>query len=471
MVLAMASSSPLIASSGNLLAARELMAVSLGVHIVLSCLGVALPTFIYVVHRRGLRGDVDGLVLARRWSKVAGVLFAVGAVSGTVLSFEMGLLWPGLMRRFGAVIGLPFALEGIFFFLEAIFLGAYLYGWRGMSSRRHLATLLPVAAAGVGGTFCILAVNSWMNDPRGFDVAAFLATGQVTRVSPWAAMFNRSLLPQFVHMLLAAYLVTAGLLASVYALGWLRGRRDGAHRLGRTVAAAGLAVAAPLQLVSGDFAVRHAAATQPAKFAAFELVAETRTSAPYTLGGFLVNGKVVGAIEIPAVLSLALHGSTGARVTGLDQVPVDRRPPVNVVRVAFQLMVAAGTFLVALSVWIGVSWRRHRRRRRLAETRWLARALVLAGPAALVALEAGWTTTEVGRQPWIARGVLRVADAVTPRGGIIWTLVVLLAVYAGLTATTIMVLRRMSARWRQGQDVEAPYEPVGAAPNAGEATG
>ena len=442
------------------------MALSLGVHIVLSCLGVALPALIYVVHRRGLRGDAAGLTLARRWSKVAAVLFAVGAVSGTVLSFEMGLLWPGLMGRFGAVIGLPFAFEGIFFFLEAIFLGIYLYGWRGLPARWHLATLVPVALSGVGGTLCILAVNAWMNHPSGFDIAHYATTGQVRGVNPWAAMFNPALPTQFVHMLFAAYLVTAGLVASVYAVGWLRGRRDPIHRLAIGVAVAVLAVAAPLQLVTGDLATRYVERAQPAKFASLELVPETRTHAPFTIGGVLVDGRVRAAIEIPDLLSLMLHARSGAAVRGLDQVPADERPPVNVVRVAFQLMVAAGTFLVALAAWTGWSWWR---RRRLPVSRWYLRAVVLTGPAALLALEAGWTTTEVGRQPWIARGVLRVADAVTPRGGVAWSLAALAAVYAGLTVSSIVVVRGMSRRWAAGGDVEAPYEPVATEPEAQEA--
>lgn len=433
------------------------MAMSLGLHIVLSCMGVALPTFVYVVHRRGLRGDAASLTLARRWSKVAAVLFAVGAVSGTVLSFEMGMLWPGMMRPFGSVIGLPFALEGVFFFLEAIFLGIYLYGWRGLPRKLHLATLVPVALSGVFGTLCILAVNSWMNDPRGFDKAVYLQTGQVTDVDPWAAMFNPTLLPQFVHMLLAAYLVAGGLIAAVYARGWLKGRRDDLHRRALTVAAIALAIVAPLQLVSGDLATRHVEATQPAKFAALELVPETRAGAPFTIGGFLVNGEVRGAIELPKVLSIMLHGDPDATVTGLDAVAVDERPPVNVVRTSFQLMVAAGTFLVLLAAWTGWSWWR---RRRLPETRWYARALFWSGPAAVLALEAGWTTTEVGRQPWIARGVLRVADAVTTRGGLTYVLVALIAIYGGLAVSTVLVLRGMSRRWAAGDDVHAPYEPV-----------
>jgi cytochrome d ubiquinol oxidase subunit I len=223
----------LAAESSELLQARWLMALSLGSHIVLACFGVALPALIYLVHRKGLRdADADALALARRLGKAAAVLFAVGAVSGTVLSFEMGILWPGLMGTFGDVIGLPFALEGIFFFLEAIFIGIYLYGWRGLPARLHLATLWPIIVSGVAGTFCIVAVNAWMNNPAGFDLATYARTGEVVDVDPWAAMFNGNVFIQFAHLLPATYVVTGFLVASVYAVGWLRGRRDRIHRLG-----------------------------------------------------------------------------------------------------------------------------------------------------------------------------------------------------------------------------------------------
>jgi cytochrome d ubiquinol oxidase subunit I len=270
-------------------------------------------------------------------------------------------------------------------------------------------------------------------------------------------MFNASLLPQFLHMLLAAYIVSAGLVVMIYARGWLRGRRDALHSLGLRAGIIGLAIAAPLQLVSGDFAVRNVARAQPAKLAAMELLVRSGPHAPYTLGGFLVDGKIVGGIDIPSGLSVALHGSTSASVTGLDAVPLDQRPSVNVVRTSFQLMIAAGTFLVLvalLAAWV------LRRRRRTPDSVWLLRGLVLAGPAALLALEAGWTTTEVGRQPWIVHGVLRVASAVTPRGHLGVALVALLLVYTGMTATAIVVIRRMSARWRQGLEAAAPYEPA-----------
>ncbi|HVS18181.1 MAG TPA: cytochrome ubiquinol oxidase subunit I, partial [Planctomycetota bacterium] len=335
----------------NLLAARWVMALSLGFHIVLSCAGVALPLLIALAHRRGLAGDSDALELARRWGKAAAVLFAIGAVSGTVLSFEMGLLWPGLMGTFGDVIGLAFALEGVFFFLEAIFLGVYLYGWRGLPARVHLATLVPIALAGVFGTFCILAVNAWMNHPAGFDLEHYRATGEVRHVEPWTALFQPTAWVQFAHMLPATYVVTGFGTASIYALGWLRGRRDRLHVLGARLGFVLGAVALPLQVVTGDLAARHVARVQPVKFAALELLAHTTRGAPLTLGGVLVDGEAVAGLEIPRLTSWLQHFDGDAEVQGLDSVAPELRPPANIVHLAFQGMVAIGLALCAFALW------------------------------------------------------------------------------------------------------------------------
>lgn len=447
-------------TSSELLQARWLMALSLGSHIILACFGVALPALIYVVHRRGLRDDdADALALARRLGKAAAVLFAVGAVSGTVLSFEMGILWPGMMGTFGDVIGLPFALEGIFFFLEAIFIGIYLYGWRGLPARLHLATLYPIIVSGIAGTFCIVAVNAWMNNPSGFDLETYARTGEVLDVDPWAAMFNGNVFIQFAHLLPATYVVTGFLVASVYAVGWLRGRRDRLHRLGLGVGVMIGCIAAPLQLITGDLIARHAADVQPVKFAAMELIPETSSGVPMTLGGVLVDGEVRGAIEIPYLTSLLLDFDPDATITGLDSVPAEDRPPENVTHLAFQLMVGIGSALIALSAWTGFVWWR---RRELPQSRWWLWSVVAAGPAAVVALEAGWTTTEVGRQPWIVYEVMRVSEAVTDQPGVSVVLVSLIALYIGLGLSLWFVLNRMSARWRAGEEVSTPYGPPGA---------
>lgn len=443
-------------SHANLLAARLVMALSLGFHIVLACIGVALPLLIAIAHRRGLRGDREALDLARRWGKAAAVLFAIGAVSGTVLSFEMGLLWPGLMGTFGDVFGLAFALEGVFFFLEAIFLGAYLYGWRGLPARLHLATLVPVALAGVLGTFCVLSVNAWMNHPVGFDVAHFRATGEVRDVEPWTALLQPTAWIQFAHMLPATYVVTGFGVASLYAIGWLRGRRDRRHLLGARLGFLMGALALPLQVATGDLAARHVGRTQPLKFAALELVPHTMRGAPLTLGGVLVDGEVVGALEVPRVASWMLHLDGEAEVLGLDSAPPELRPPVNVVHTAFQLMLAVGVGLsafAALTLWL--RWRRGR----WPQARSWWRALALAGPASVLALEAGWVATEVGRQPWIAADLMLVRDAVTTRGGIAALGLALALLYLALAWASVAVLQRMAARWRAGGDPPAPYSP------------
>ena len=445
------------ASESDLLAARSQMALSLGWHIVLACFGVAFPSAIFVLHRRGLRGDEAALELAKRWSKVAGVLFAVGAVSGTILSFELGLLWPGLMEPFGDVLGLPFALEGIAFFLEAIFLGIYLYGWNRIPGQLHSFMLIPVMFAGASGTFFVVSVNAWMNAPSGFTVV----DGEVTDVDPWAAMFNDAVPMQYLHMFLAAYMVMGFLVASVYAVGWLRGRRDDLHRLGILVPLTFAAIAAPLQPIVGHAAGNRVADDQPIKLAAMEGLSETQSGVDVDIGGLYIDGEVRYGLRlpIPGLLSALAQNDLGfdAEVIGLHSVPESDRPPVNVVRTAFQLMIVIGLTLVGLAAWFGWIWRKHHR---LPDSVWFFRALVAAGPAAVVAVEAGWITTEVGRQPWIVHEVIRTRDAVTDADWIWLSFAVLTVVYIAMTWAGVRVLRSTSRRWRAGEtDLLAPYGP------------
>jgi cytochrome d ubiquinol oxidase subunit I len=367
-----------------------------------------------------------------------GVLFAVGAVSGTILSFEMGLLWPGFMGRFGQVIGLPFTLEGFAFFLEAIFLGIYLYAWDRLPPRVHLLSGVPIVVAGVASAFFVVTANAWMNQPRGFD----LVSGQVTDVDPWRAMFNPATPPQTVHLLIAAFMVVGFTIASVYAVAWLRGRRDRYHRLGFLVPFTVAAVLTPVQIGVGDWAARFVAEYQPVKLAAMEGVYQTANGVPLHVGGVVVDGEMRYAVEIPNGLSLLAHWDPNARIAGLDEVPPEDRPPVNVVHLAFQLMVALGLGLLGLSAWQALVWWR---RKGLPASRWFWRAAALGGPAAVLALEAGWVTTEVGRQPWIVYGVQRTSDAVNPAPGLWLGLVAVVVVYAGLTAGTVYVLRRLAS--------------------------
>jgi cytochrome d ubiquinol oxidase subunit I len=423
----------------DFMSARVQMAVSLGWHIVIACFGVALPAMTLFVEWRGVRtGDPNYQLLARRWARAMGVLFAVGAVSGTIISFEMGLLWPGLMARFGQVIGLPFALEGFAFFLEAIFLGIYLYAWDRFSPLVHLLSGIPIVLAGIAGAFFVVSANAWMNQPQGFD----LASGNVTNVNPWQAMFNPATPPQTIHMILAAYMVTGFVTASVYAAAWLRGRRDRYHRLGFAVAFTTAAVLTPIQVGVGDWAAHFVANNQPAKLAAMEGVFETDQGVPLHLGGVAIDGRMRYAFPIPHGLSLLAHWDPNATVVGLNEFPEDERPAVNVVHPSFQIMVATGFGLLALAAWFALFWWR---RRRPPDSPWFWRAATLSGVAAVIALQAGWITTEVGRQPWIVYGTQRTRDAVNPSPGLWVGLMVVLIVYTALTVVSVLVLRRLAS--------------------------
>ena len=438
----------------GLLPARQQMALSLGWHIVLACFGVAFPTMILVAHWRGVyRADSDALRLAKRWSKVSAVLFAIGAVSGTVLSFEMGLLWPGLMGTYGDVLGLPFAFEGLSFFVEAIFLGIYLYGWGRIPPKRHLLMLVPMSLAGIVGTYCVVSVNAWMNMPTGFR----LVDGEVVDVDPWRAMFNDGAFLQFAHMWVAAFMVAGFSIAAVYAAGMLRGRRDRHHRIGFLIPFVFATIAALAQPAVGHVLGSRLAETQPAKLAAFELALETEQPAPLRIGGLLINGEVRYALDIPAVGSLIARNSFFEEVPGLEEFPIEDRPPVNVTHVAFQSMVGIGT-LLALAVL--VFWVARWRGRDLLENRWFLRLVVLSGPLAVVALEAGWVATEVGRQPWVVYGFMRTTEAAGSNSGLWWLLGITLVVYGAITVGAVVALRSMARRWRAGdEDLASPYGP------------
>ncbi|MEU7524439.1 cytochrome ubiquinol oxidase subunit I [Saccharothrix sp. NPDC042600] len=441
----------LMVASGeaNLLFARNQMALSLGWHIVFACFGIAFPAIVVFTEWLGhRRGDAVLTGLAHRWAKAMGVLFAAGAVSGTLLSFEMGILWPGLMERFGEVFGFPFVLEGFAFFVEAIFVGVYLFGWNRLSPRAHMLSALPMIAAGIAGAFFVVSANAWMNNPTGF---ALDAQGDVVDARPWAAMFGPSAWPQFVHMWLAAFMVTGFLVASVYAVGMLRGRRDRHHRLGLLIPLTVAAIATPVQIGVGDWIANTVADNQPAKLAAMEGQYETTAGAGLSLGGIYRDDELHYALEIPYGLSLLIHHDPDGVVPGLEEVPADQRPPVNVVHLAYNTMVLLGTALLGLAVWFGLVWWR---RRRLPRGDWFLRAVAASGVAAVVAMEAGWVTTEVGRQPWIVYGLMRTADAVSPAPGLAWGLVAVVGVYTALTVFTVVVLRRLA----RGRDTLAPQE-------------
>jgi cytochrome bd ubiquinol oxidase subunit I len=441
MTLALFAATP---SAPDLSAARAQMALSLGWHIVVACLGVGLPALVVIAEWRGLRsGDPVWSLLARRWAKALGVLFAVGAVSGTILSFEMGILWPGLMGRFGSVIGLPFAIEGIAFFIEAIFLGIYLYAWDRLSPRAHVLSGIPIVVGGAASAFFVVSANAWMQQPRGFD----LVHGRVTNPHPWAAMLNPATPPQTTHMILAAFMVSGFVTASVYAVGWLKGRRDRYHRLGFLLPFVLAAAVTPVQIGVGDWAARFVSERQPIKLAAMEGVFRTQRGAPLHIGGVAVGGEMRYAIVIPNGLSILARWDPNAVIRGLDSVPPDQRPVVNVVHPAFQLMVACGLALLGLGIWFAVAWKR---RRDLPRSTWFFRAAAASGILALLALEAGWVVTEVGRQPWIVYGILRTKDAVSTAPGLRYGLYSLVVVYALLTVAAAYVLRRLAGSPAEG---------------------
>lgn len=394
---------------GDLMAARTQMATSLGFHIIFAALGMGLPLLMVIAEGMYLRTkNPSYLALAKRWSKAFAILFAVGAVSGTILSFELGLLWPGFMEYAGGIIGMPFSAEGFAFFIEAIFLGIYLYGWNRLSPRAHWLSGIPVAVAGAASGIFVVAANAWMNSPAGFRVV----NGEVTDVDPVAAMFNDAWFQQALHMTLAAYTATTFGVAGVYAFGILRGRRD-AYHLGALRIALGIGmVVSILQAISGDISARWVAENQPVKFAAMEGHFETEQGADLVIGGWPnpETRETNWAIRIPGLLSLMAHGSLDATVMGLNDVPMSDQPEPRVVHPAFQVMIGIGVTLILISTWFWIAaWRR----RGVRPDAWQLRALVLTAPLGFVAIEAGWIVTEVGRQPWIIYEIMRTEEAVT----------------------------------------------------------
>jgi cytochrome d ubiquinol oxidase subunit I len=446
-----------LAESSELLPARSQMAFTLGFHIILASIGVAFPAMMLIANYIGLKKDDPvALELAQRWSKVAAVTFAVGAVTGTVLSFEFGLLWPAFTGRFGEVFGILFAIEGIFFFLEAIFIAIYIFGWKRMSDWAHFWTGVPIVVCGIGGAFSVVAVNGWMNQPGGFEMDA---AGNVTDVEPMKVIFNDAVPYEVPHMILAAYIVTGFLIASVYAVGMMRGRRDRHHRLGLLIPLTVAAIVTPIQFAVGDTAAREIAKDQPIKFAAMACVQETSRDVTEYLGGVCTDEGVKGGIGIPGMNSFLVDFSTDTEVIGLESVPPDERPPANtLLHLSFDAMVGIGTALMVLGLWLGVVWWR---KRDIPQSKWFLRAVAVSGVASIVALECGWIVTEVGRQPWVVNGIMRTEDAITGASGVWVTFSIVLVLYTLLGIATVVVLRRMAQRWRESSvdAVEVPYGP------------
>jgi cytochrome d ubiquinol oxidase subunit I len=422
----------------DLLAARSQMAMSLAFHIIFAVVGIGMPVLMVVAERRWQKtGDAIYLELAKRWSKGTAILFAVGAVSGTVLSFELVLLWPEFMKFAGGIIGMPFSLEGFAFFTEAIFLGIYLYGWDRISPSAHLWSGVAVAVSGTASGIFVVTANAWMNSPAGFEIVG----GQVVNVDPIAAMLNPAAFQQTLHMTLAAFAATGFAVAGIHAFLLLVDPTDAFHRRALSIALLVGAPAAVLQPISGDISARQVAARQPVKLAAMEAHFETMRGAPLTVGGWPDTDarEVRYAIKIPYGLSLLAFHDPNASVKGLNDFPRQDWPNVPIVHLAFQIMVALGTYLALVSLWAG--WTALRGRELVANRR-LLQAVVLGSPMGFIAIEAGWTVTEVGRQPWIVHGVLRTADAVTPMPGLIVPFLLFTVLYFFLGVIVVWLLYR-----------------------------
>lgn len=439
----------------DLLAARSQMAMSLAFHIIFAVVGIGLPVLMVLAELwwRRTREPVF-LELAKRWARGTAILFAVGAVSGTVLSFELGLLWPRFMEFAGPIIGMPFSLEGFAFFTEAIFLGLYLYGRDRIPPRAHLLSGVLVAISGALSAVFVIAANAWMNTPQGFT----MRNGAPVDIDPIVAMLNPAAFQQILHMLLAAYAATGFAVAAVHAVFLLGDPMNAFHRRALQIALLIATPAALVQPISGDISARNVARYQPAKLAAMESVFETRSGAPFLIGGLpdMDRREIRFGIEIPRGLSLLAYRDPDAEVAGLDRVPRADWPNVPVVHVAFQLMIALGSFLALLGLWIGVS---ALRRRDIALNRRLLKAIVLAGPMGFLAIEAGWIVTEVGRQPWIINGVLRTSAAVTPMPGLIVPFTLFTLLYLLLGAIVCWMLYSQIIRSPATQEWSRTYHP------------
>ena len=422
----------------DFIAARSQMALSLGFHIIFSCIGMVMPFFMAVSHYKWLKtNDEVYKNLTKAWSKGVAIFFATGAVSGTMLSFELGLLWPKFMEHAGPIFGMPFSLEGTAFFIEAIALGFFLYGWNKLNKWFHWFTGMVVGVSGLASGILVVAANAWMNSPAGFD----FVNGKYLNIDPIQAMFNKAWFSQALHMCLAAFTATGFAVAGVHALMILRNQNKEFHLKAFKIAAIFACIGALLQPLSGDISAKDVAKRQPAKLAAMEALYKTEKPAPLLIGG-IVNEKnktVKGAIKIPGALSFLAHGDFNAEVKGLDQIPENEHPPVAITHYAFQIMVGIGTLLLLISL---IYFFNLIKKKSLLEKPWLLKLFVFAIPFGYVALEAGWVVTEVGRQPWIIYGIMRTKDAVTPMPGIAYSFYIFSAIYVSLSIVVTFLLYR-----------------------------
>jgi cytochrome d ubiquinol oxidase subunit I len=419
-------------------AARSQMALSLAFHIIFSCVGMVMPFFMACAHFLWLRtGNILYKNITIAWSKGVAIFFATGAVSGTVLSFELGLLWPEFMKKAGPIFGMPFSLEGTAFFIEAIALGFFLYGWQRLNRWFHWLTGVLVGITGIASGILVVAANSWMNCPKGFDII----NGRYTHIDPVKAMFNDAWFSQSLHMIIAAFAATGFAVAGIHALMVLKGKNAAFHSHAFKIAIVFAVAAALLQPLSGDISAKFVAKSQPAKLAAMEAHFKTGKASSLIIGGIpdVKNQSVNYALEIPGMLSFMVSGSTNSVVTGLDKIPLNNQPPIAITHYAFQLMVALGMLMAAISLFYLAALLF---RRIWFKQSWFLKLFVLATPVGFLAVEAGWTVTEVGRQPWIIHGIMRTSEAVTPMPGIIYSFYLFSAMYFTLAIAVVFLLSR-----------------------------
>lgn len=422
----------------DFIAARSQMALSLGFHIIYSCIGMVMPVFMAISHYKWIKTkDQVYKNITIAWSKGVAIFFATGAVSGTMLSFELGLLWPGFMKHAGPIFGMPFSLEGVAFFIEAIALGFFLYGWNKLNTWFHWATGVVVGISGIASGILVVSANSWMNSPSGFD----FVNGKYLNIDPLKAMFNEAWFSESLHMTIAAFSATGFAVAGIHALMIYRNRNVRFHSKAFKIAIIFGAAAAILQPLSGDISAKGAAKRQPAKLAAMEAYFHTQTYAPLVIGGIpdTAAKKVNYGIEIPGLLSFLVHDNFKQEVNGLDKIPVKDQPPVAVTHYAFQIMVGFGVLMLFIGVlyFVALWWRKN-----WFTKPWFLKMFIWATPAGFIALEAGWTVTEVGRQPWIIQGVMRTSEAVTPMPGIQYSFYLFTFIYFTLSVFVIFLLKR-----------------------------
>ncbi|MBD1431459.1 cytochrome ubiquinol oxidase subunit I [Sphingobacterium sp. DN00404] len=434
----------------DFIAARSQMALSLGFHIIFACVGMVMPIFMAISHYKYLKtGDELYKGLTKAWSKGVAILFATGAVSGTMLSFELGLLWPGFMKHAGPIFGMPFSLEGTAFFIEAIALGFFLYGWNRFNKWFHWATGVLVGISGLASGILVVAANAWMNSPSGFDYH----DGVYSNIDPIKAMLNDAWFSQALHMVLAAFVATGFAVAGVHALMILKNKNIEFHRRAFFIAATCACIAALLQPISGDISAKDVAKRQPIKLAAMEAHFHTEPYSPFIIGGIVdeENQKVDYAIKLPGVLSFLVHGDFETPVKGLNEFPKENLPPIAITHYAFQIMISLGMLLCLISltyfiaIWKKNSW---------LSSPWFLKLFVFAIPLGYIALEAGWVVTEVGRQPWIIYEIMRTKDAVTPMPGIVYSFYIFTAVFISLSLIVVFLL------YRQMKMVGKLYDPT-----------